>query len=112
MGRDQILQINVDRRFAPNVDDSGADSLKSADVSTETVEYVHFRNVERIFVFHFWFFFLSILFFAFLFSFQSADVSTEQNNKYLLSHSTSLQYNIITKLNVLISFQYFHQQTH
>lgn len=33
LGKDHILQINVDRKFAPGVDDSGADSLKEADVS-------------------------------------------------------------------------------
>ena len=34
LGKDHILQINVDRKFAPNVDNSGADSLKEADVSS------------------------------------------------------------------------------
>jgi hypothetical protein len=31
--KDQILQINVDRRFAPNNDDSGKNSLNRDDVS-------------------------------------------------------------------------------
>ena len=42
LGKDHILQINVDRKFAPDVDDSGADSLKEADVSSVFLSFFSF----------------------------------------------------------------------
>jgi hypothetical protein len=35
--KDQILQINVDRKFAPNVDASGKNSMNRDDVSDAIV---------------------------------------------------------------------------
>lgn len=47
LGKDQILQINVDRRFAPNNDASGTNSLNRDDVSD-----IYRYNVEHYVMYH------------------------------------------------------------